>query len=268
MTSLEALINDLDSFSRALGDINYSCEKERFKKQMERLWQYIRAYSDEQTVQQFLQSERFPLFRKEFKAHQDYYERLIEAEEAMVIHSGILKKSMESLLIFAKNTFVIDNYKMVRKEMDMSNMDDAKELVMVGCGPLPETILFLVDNTNISHITGIDASNEATMIAGGILEAMGHSARVTLECAHGETYDFSHADVIHIADAVCNKNAVFQNIAKTAKKGTRILVRNPSHLARVLFSLLTEIPEGMLLEKEEKGDTNFFHVPSLYKKTI
>lgn len=266
MNHFNLLIKDLEMFIETLNNINYSCEKDLFKKEMEKFWEYIQNYTNKEVTEQFLKSDSLPLFQKEFKKFEEYYERLIEVEDAMIINADILKDKKESVLSFIKNGFVIDNYKMVSKEIQMIEKKNPQKLVMIGCGSLPETILFIADNTDIPDIIGIDCNQEAIAIAGDIIKALGHEDRIRLVCSYGEEYDFSDADIIHIANATRDKNAVFQQISKTAKKGTDIIVRNPTYLAKMMYTSLKEVPKNIVFRKEEIGDTKFLHNPFLYKK--
>jgi hypothetical protein len=264
-TPIGTLIKDLKHSLHTFRSINYSCQKQRFTEEMERFRQYVREYTNEKVAKQFLWSEYFPEFQQAFKTYEEYYERLIETDEAMAIQAGILNNNMGRLLDFVKSIFITENYKIVQKEAEMLGVHNTEKLVMVGCGSLPETILFLAENTDIPHIIGIDNSNEAIVMAGNILEVMGHKKRVRLMCARKETFDFSGADTISIASVIRDKNVVLRQIAKTAKKGTKILVRNPFHLTHLLCTSLTEIPGNIVFKKKEKGG-NCFHTFSLYEK--
>lgn len=262
---MEQLLKDLNSFVSDLENINYNGQKEKFKNKMEEFWSYVKSYDDKETVELFLKSEHFKPLQAKFKRFEEYYERLIEVDDSMIINAEILNKDKESLLSFAKNNFVVDNYKMVQKELDMLEKKDIETLVMIGCGPLPETILFISDNTNISKIIGIDNSNEAIAMAGDIIRAMGLCDKVELFCIDGEEFDFSGADVVFVANATNNKDDLFKQISKTAKKGTEIIVRNPTSLSNVLYRSLDEVPLNIKLNKMELGNTLYLHSPSLYE---
>ena len=263
---LQRLISDLHIFGEALDRIDYIYDKELFFEKMEDLWDYIKKYANDEVINIFLHTDEFITFRKKLGRFQEYYERAMEMGEAMVINANILQNDPEKLLNFAKNNFVVDNYKMVQRELDLFENKNPKQLVMVGCGPLPETILFIADNTNIPEIVGIDCNQEAISMAGDVVKAMGHKDRVKLVYSYAEEYDFKDADIIHIANATHNKGIVLDKVAKTAKKNVEIIVRNPSMLSNLMYHKTSNIPENLIQLESIKGDTSFLHTPCLLQK--
>jgi tRNA/tmRNA/rRNA uracil-C5-methylase (TrmA/RlmC/RlmD family) len=263
---MEKLLKDLNNFISDLEKINYNCQKNKFKNKMEEFWSYVKSYDDKKTVELFLESESFKPLQKKFKRFEEYYERLIEVDESMIINAEILNNDEESLLSFAKNHFIVDNYKMVQKELEMLEKENIETLVMIGCGPLPETILFISDNTNISKIIGVDMSNEAIAMAGDIIKAMGLCKKVELVCSNGEDFDFSKADVVFVANATNNKNDLFKQISKTAKKGTEIILRNPYYLSNLVYKSLDKVPKNIFFKRNNIGDiSSLLDIPSLYE---
>jgi hypothetical protein len=247
---MEKLLQDLNTFVTNLGNINYACEKSNFKKQMEKFWFYIQNYNNEKNINLFLKSEYLEEFQKIFTSYEDFYERFIELEEAVVINSKILNKDKKSVLNF-NNDFISKNYHLVKNEFDMLEKKNIKTLVMVGCGSFPETILNISNNTNISQIIGVDNSNEAIAMSGNISGVMGYSEKVKFLCYDYKEFDFSGADIVFIANYTKDKNTVFKQISKTAKKGTEIIIRNPSLLSNVLYTSLNEIPKNIVLKRKK-----------------
>lgn len=243
------LLQELNTFITDLGNINYACEKTKFKKQMEKLWHYIQNYNKKNEVELFLKSKYFNSLQKIFIDFQNYYERLIELEESMLVNIKIINNDKKTLLKF-NNDFVLDNYYLVDGELKMLENKNIKTLVMLGCGSFPTTILNISNNTNISQIVGVDNSNEAIAMSGNISGVMGHSEKVKFLCYDYREFDFSMADVIFIANYTKDKNAIFRQISKTARKGTEIIIRNPTSLSNVLYTSLTEIPKNIVFKRD------------------
>jgi len=247
--NLQKLIDDLTSLFDTLDKIHYAVEKEKFYSHMDTIWEYIRNYDKEDIVQLFFHTDEFKVMKEKISSLELYYERALEVNESVIILSNILKDNSSYITEFTKNRFVINNYHTVKNELSILENKNPNTFVMVGSGPLPETILFLADNTDIQNIIGIDASPEAIAIAGDLIKNLGYQNRIQFISSYGEEYDYANADVVHIANSVHNKSKVLNQIAKTCKKGTEILVRVPFGLSALPYETVDELPSSLCKKK-------------------
>lgn len=246
---LKSLISYLQGFIKEIESINFIKDQALFFMKIENLWDYIKNYQDQEIVSFFLHTQEFKKIQEKCVNFHSLYERALETKESIIITSEVFKNNDRYLDEFAHNSFLVDNYKIVKNEFELLERKNPKQLVMVGCGPLPETILFLLDNTNIEEIIGIDSNQEAVFLAGEVLNALGHGDRAKVKYAYGEEYNYIKADTIHVANAVHNKQSVLDRIAKTAKKGAEVLVRNPSGLFSICYQDTYSVPTSFLVKQ-------------------
>ncbi len=117
----------------------------------------------------------------------------------------------------------------------MIDWQGKKQIVMVGGGALPETILYLYDHTDIQNIIGLDNNQEAIYMAGEMIRSINNTSRIRLLHQNGSNYDYRDADIIYIANFVTPKMKVLDRIAETAKNGVQILVRTPVSFSKMFY---------------------------------
>ena len=98
---------------------------------------------------------------------------------------------------------------------------------MVGCGPLPVSVLAVHDRTETREIIGLDIREEAIATANRIISDFALS-RIRLIAQDAITFDYAVADIIYVANMVSPKRSVLKSIAKKAKSGTIVVVREPT----------------------------------------
>lgn len=257
---LAILIQDIEGFVKEAETIDYVYEHEKLVAFMKKFWEYILSFNDEEVFDHFLHTKIFEKTRSLLSLFENFYERSLETKESMIILSGVLKSDNKHLLAFAEDLFVVENYKIVQQELNLFEQKNIKKLAMVGCGPLPETIIFLAENTEIETIIGIDNNQEAIFLAGEVLRALGLERRVKLLCSSGETVDYSDFDAIHIANSVWRKNAILERIEKTGKDGVEVLIRIPFNLSHLIRENVSKIPYRFI--KKYEGGQSLYQLNS------
>ena len=253
-TKVNLLKQNLEKFRVALEKNDYVQHKNAFFSIMNKFWEFAASMNDEETYEYFEHSQYFTKYRSFFSAREQYYVRTIEAIEAVNIMTKSVKENIKFYDLLERK-IAKENYLKTSYEIEMMDIEDSKQLVMVGCGPLPETVLYLYENTELEEIIGLDYNQEAVYMGGEMLNSVGSTSRVKLIHCDGLKYDYKDADIIFVANFVTPKIKVLQQIANTAKNGAKVLVRTPVLLGKMLYeSAINGMPSRLTLLK--KGDIN------------
>jgi hypothetical protein len=124
--------------------------------------------------------------------------------------------------------------------------------VMIGCGQLPVTAIHVIERAGCKNVVCMDVVERAVAAAERLKLAFGWAALHPVLC-NGADYDFRDADVIYIANMVSPKAAVIEQVARTASRQSRIVVREPYGLGQ-LWADLGEASLPACLAVDSYGD--------------
>lgn len=162
------------------------------------------------------------------------YGAYVKAKESEEARALLREGDGVSLAEGVGGKFAGDSYARVADLFDRVDFRACRELVMVGSGPLPVTLLHVADRTDVPRIVGLDVDEDAVQVAGRICERLG-STRIEVRVCDGRAHDYGGADVVYVANLITPKRAVLARIAETARPGTPVVVREPIG-AGVLFA--------------------------------
>ncbi len=129
--------------------------------------------------------------------------------------------------------FTDKSYDRVKDMFDSIDFSSCRRFVMVGCGPLPVTILHVLAKTDVPSVVGLDVSKAAIEIVRTHVDRL-DLKRFQVLHADGSTYSYENADVIYVANLVSPKTVTLARIASTARCGTPVIVRDPISLGRLI----------------------------------
>ena len=135
-------------------------------------------------------------------------------------------------LIKTMGEFTRESYDRVRDMFDIVDFTSARRFVMIGCGPLPVTMLQVLHNTAVPEILGLDVDAKALAITNELFNVL-DSGRLRSELADGSAYDFGTADVIYVANLISPKHRVLTQIAETAASHAEVILRDPYAMGRL-----------------------------------
>lgn len=228
-TSIDKIIKKLEYFKKELSKTDYIHEKNNFFKVMAELCEYLTTENKNVALKDFQVTEYYKNNAHIFRRYNTYFERALEAKETINIlwkNHGI--KSWKSIDVVGAK-YVQDAYSRKWNDLKDLDMEGEKTLIMVGCWPFPETILYIYENTPIKKIIGLDYNSEAIYLAGEIIRFLWFTD-ITLKYQDWCKYDYSEADIVYIASFVDLKKEIIDQISETWKKDVQILVRNNSGL--------------------------------------
>ena len=264
--ALKSLESDLDSFREKLEKVDYSKDEKAFFTLMQEFWAFISWFTDERLYSIFEHSQYFALYQNFFSKNEEFYVRALETVESL---SVLTNKDWKNISFYDK--FTLQNPKEVYKqtwiEIWMLDLEDAHTLVMVGCWPLPETILFYYENTLIDTIVALDNNQEAVVMAGKLIRSQSLNRIKTIRI-DGTHYDYKDADIICLANFVSPKSKVFDQIAKTAKVNVQIVTRTPILFWRMLYEDTVNALNSRLAVVKESPVNPFFLAKTLLIKKL
>jgi len=245
-TNLDILIEQLDEYKKRLSSTDYIHEKPKFFKIMKEFTNFLSTYPMDKLPDWFDKSDYFKDNFEFFNKNNIYFERALEAKESINILWGNKRNKESWALSFLDADYIREEY--TRKWNDIRDLDMTgwKNLVMVWCGPFPETILYIYENTPIKKVIWVDYNSEAIFLAGEIIRFLGITD-ILLKYQDWCKYDYSDADIVYVASFVNLKKEIVNQVLKTWKKDVQILIRNNIWLNRIRFKNLNleEIPEEL-----------------------
>ncbi|MBD3238110.1 MAG: hypothetical protein GF332_00525 [Candidatus Moranbacteria bacterium] len=233
---LNNLIKELTGFQQRLSKFDYVKDREDFFKEMERFKGFIRKQADEKLYKNFEKSKSFPEFKRFFRKMEEYYERTLEAIEAVgLMTQSRTNSSNINFFQHISSKHVQVTYEQIKNELNMIDLKKRKRFVMVGIGPLAESVLFLFENTDALKIVGLDNNQEAIHISSEMIKSIINTPRIELIHCDGADYDYKNEDVVLVANFCARKSKVLDRIVETGKNGIQIILREPVFLINLIY---------------------------------
>lgn len=233
MTEFQILITQFRQFKDQLEHIDYVHQKEEFLKIMKQFRDYIVSVDDVYLSEAYFHSKESDTYTEFFREKNYYYLRALESTESLNIISkgNYMPHEFSDLL---HQWHIVENYK--KKEYDfkwIKNWKD-KTVVCVWSGSMPETMLYLYENTDAVKIIWLDNNYEAVFISGELIRNLWLTT-VEILYADGRTYDYKDADIVYIPAFPFPKNEIVSRIIATSKDSVEILVDQSKMLRKMLY---------------------------------
>jgi len=248
-------MRESDNFKALKGILEYkmrmidaSREKQNghsdFVTQMEDLWAFLRSQNSPSgeyhaVYEEFQNSDFYPAARSHLRRAQEEYETLIEIDDVNELLEYKTSKRLDFKAFNAaiKNRYDQDTFRSSEEEMTavMEELGDQKpprKLVMVGCGPLAQTLLYFSLTFSETRCIGIDNNPVAIEFARNLKQHF-QLENTDYEVCNAVEYRFDDFDVIFVANFAAPKFRILQRIAETAPNAPLVVVRLP-----VLYSNL------------------------------
>ena len=106
--------------------------------------------------------------------------------------------------------FAESSYRRVQDMFERVDFSTCRQFVMVGCGPLPVTILHVMNKTDVPEIIGIDIDENALNLNKAAFPLP--DGRLKMIHTDGSEYDYSAADIVYIANLISPKSEVLSQV--------------------------------------------------------
>ncbi len=149
-------------------------------------------------------------------------EYIAQKEKDFVKSKIIEKTSLTSIL-------KIEEYVGVCEEFELLNKKSPDNILIVGSGPFPETLIESAKIFTHSHFFGLDVDEEAVLLSQKILGIYYKNMAEKISIVHADAsrFNYSNMDVVFLANGLIGKSRVLKQIHETAPDNVSILVRNP-----------------------------------------
>ncbi|GAB4140546.1 MAG: hypothetical protein Fur0024_1910 [Patescibacteria group bacterium] len=253
LIAFKKLVSDLENFKKVLENLDYIRQKPEFFETMNEVWKYFSEFENSEVYAIFRQSSKFSEFQNFFYKSHQYYVRAWETYEAVSILTNnsplLTKPNIKNLNLFG---FSKSGYLSNANELSMVNMKNVKNIVLVGSGPMPHTLIFVNENTKADNILGIDNNPEAVYIASEILKAL-DLPKIQVLREDGIKFNYSNYDLIFVSDFVSPKSKIIDRIVETSKDSVQIIARTPTRLGNLFNENLEENLNKRLKVSAEKA---------------
>lgn len=257
INNLNILINTLEDYKNQLNETDFVHDKIKFFSIMQDFRKYLASIKDLNLCNLFYHSKSYNKYKTFFRERNYFYMRSVECVEAFsIMTKGIHAEENFSKLI--DKEYIHTRYEKKINELRSLDFSKAETMVCVWCWPMPETILFIYENTDIENIIWIDNSSEAIYIAWEMIWAL-WLKNISLVHIDWEKYDFKDADIVYIPWFVYPKNLILDRIVKTWKKDVQILVDSSVFLQKMLFDdLWNNINQRLKIESITESSSLFY----------
>lgn len=243
---LANLVNNLENYKQKLEKINYTHDKKEFFEVMTNFRRYLLSADEEGLYEVFFHSKHFRKYKDFFTNINNYYLRMLESLQSISIMTRGIHNYRSFSDIIDKD-LIKESYEKKAKEIESIDFSEAKQMILVWCGPMPETLLYMYENTNIDNIVGIDNNHEAVFIAGEMINGL-NLDKISLYQADGTRFNYKNADIVYLPIFAYPKNKIIKRIVETGKESVQILVNSPVGLANLMYEDFWKIHPRLKIE--------------------
>jgi len=231
--ALGKIVAHLEEYRTRLEQHDAELSQSNYFRIMGELRSYIAVAGDENLYELFHRGKGSRLYAAFFRSQNDYYMRAMETQQAMELFSSESDTPMGDHIFSQVHTR--DHYIQKAESFRLADLSTVRQVVSVGCGPMPETVLWVRDNTSIPDIIGIDNAHEAIHLCRRLVNQLCLN-RVHFQHVDARDYNYKSADLVFVANFVAAKTGILDRIAQTGNSRTQILVEVPTGLQRLVYS--------------------------------
>jgi hypothetical protein len=155
------------------------------------------------------------------------YGRYVQGEETREARALLARSAdAECLERGEGGDFAGRSYARVADLFERVDFTGCRVFVMVGCGPLPVTLLHVAAKTRVPRLVGLEVDERSARCAREICERL-RPSRIDIRLVDGSDYDYARADVVYLANLVRRKACVLARIAEQVGPDTQVIVREP-----------------------------------------
>jgi len=255
ISDLNNLVNKLEDFRKEITNIDYIHKKSEFFEIMKEFRSYLLSIENKQLHETFFHSKYFKLYKDFFTDINQYYLRSIESLQSISIMTKWIH-NFDNFASLIDKEIVKLSFDIKANELKHIDFSGAKTLVAVWCWAMPETLLYIYENTNIENIIWVDYNHEAIFMAWEMVSWL-NIDKITFHRGDGMYYDYSNADIVYIPAFTYPKDKILDRIAETWKDNVQIIVAVPKWLWNIIFEDIWQINQRLKISNREDLSTSF-----------
>lgn len=232
LNKLKLIINELEDFKKDIDNIDYIHNKTHFFDLMKNFRKYI-AWLDSEMFEVFYHSKYFNIYENYFTSTHEYYLRSLESIQSL----SVMTKWIHN---FASITELLDwdvikeSFNRKAIELESINFENVNNFLFAWCGPFPETMLYVYENTEIENILWLDYNHEAIYMAWEMVNWLSMD-NINLKQIDATEFDYKDIDAVSIPLFVNKKSEVINRIIETWKDNIQIIVASPKWFMNLIY---------------------------------
>jgi len=139
-------------------------------------------------------------------------------------------------------------FKVYKREGEEFGIKNVKNILHVGCGTYPISALTLAE-LNGGNIVGIDSNPKVIKPAIEIIKKKNLEDRIKIKYGNGTNYPLDNFDMIVVSGCAVPKIKVVKHVFKTAKPGTKIIVRELYSSKKVFDEMINTYKNIKILKR-------------------
>lgn len=149
------------------------------------------------------------------------------------------------------------------REGKLFDITNSKNILHIGCGSFPISAMTL-SKFNGGKIVGIDKNYKSVERANEIINKKNLKDRISIKQAEGEIFPVDKFDTIIISACSVPKKEVLENVFKTAKKNSKIVVRELYGPNKLVNDLIKSYDDIEVVKRIENYNFPTSHWESFY----
>lgn len=255
MLNLNDFIRKLEEFRKKMTEIDYIHDKKSFFDTMKELRRYLVSVECENLYETFLHSKYFWFYKEYFTNINMYYLRSIESVQSISIMTKWIH-NFDSFADLMDKEIIKQSFETKWNELKNIDFSWAKTMIMVWSWAMPETLLYIYENTNIKNIIWVDYNHEAVFMAWEMISWL-NLDKITFHQWNWTHYDYSEADIVYMPLFTFPKDEILERIVETWKDNVQILITIPKWLWNLLFEWLWSISHRLEITHREDVSTSY-----------
>lgn len=251
---LNDLVKSLEIFRNKLISIDYIHNKKVFFDVMKDLRKYLLKIENQDLYKIFLHSKYFKEYKEFFSSINMYYLRSLESLQSISIMTRWIH-NFDTFADLIDKDLIKQSFETKWNEIKSLNISkDTKTLIAVWCWSMPETLLYIYENTDIKNMVWIDYNHEAVFMAWEMVSWL-KLDKITFHQWEWADYDYSDADIIYIPIFTSSKNKILNRVVETWKDSVQILITVPKWLWNLLYDGIWNVNNRLKIAYREDAYT-------------
>lgn len=217
---------------------------------MARFLELVRTLDDREAFAELQRSGAVDAYRAFFAPHMLAFTAAAEdLVRARLLAAGADRRAIGPLL--RSNPW--GAYRGTEETAAALDLSACRSLVMIGCGSLPDTLLYLHEHTEIETLVGIERDPRAADHARELAENLGCD-RIEIAAGDGIEADYAGFDVICPSVFARPRLEIVERIAGTASAHAQVILRDPTFTGKLLFEgVLGSLPDRLEVRAEARS---------------